>query len=651
MKGPVTDYQSFCEYWRRQSSCGTSSSVGGGGGGGGNDDNKHTKKPSALPTLQRSLSKVDNNKERGPEHHHHQTTTLETHLHLIKGYIGAGCLSLPWAISRLGLGWGLFSLCVLNFWTSYNCWTVVKIKRYLVEKTATRWEEDERPSDAKSIHSVSSSNITYPDVGEFLYGRTFRAYTSTCICVQQMAICTVFLSFVGENVLAVLHRIGCPWGWMASHTGVMTIVLPAALLLSFIPTLKQLAPVIAAGAVSLLSAFVVLGGLIAMKWEDRPTELPTLDIASVPVSLCAILYSFEGICLILPIESAMKHPQHFPRVFWTSMTVVCVLVGFLAAICVVTFGAITNGSITAFLLDQYRNDESITAWLMLANTVVSLSVLFTYPLMLFPALELLGPTLEQWWKGHGVKPGGGTPDEDNDLEGFEPLPPLPEDRVPSHESITEMLHRYEWDNSGDPRQVTDNILVSVSASLNPPNDNNSITNNDDKSERESLQTIAATIRSLFPTMTMPGDSPQLRAGLVLSTYLIAVIVPNVHTLISLAGALAGASTGLLIPPILELAWIRELEGDNSSVEHPNVDRTSYHNHISNSDITMNNRDFSQQWKRLQYSARRGFAIRRRSKFWSDKLKSYLLLVLGTLFFVVGTYASLADIIQYYRTKK
>ena len=60
---------------------------------------------------------------------------------------------------------------------------------------------------------------------------------------------------------------------------------------------------------------------------------------------------------------------------------------------------------------------------------------------------------------------------------------------------------------------------------------------------------------------MPGDSPLLRASLVLLTYLVAVVVPNVQSLISLAGALAGSSTALLIPPALELAYLRHLERD------------------------------------------------------------------------------------------
>ena len=34
---------------------------------------------------------------------HHRTNVFDTFLHLLKGYIGAGMLSLPWAVSQLGV--------------------------------------------------------------------------------------------------------------------------------------------------------------------------------------------------------------------------------------------------------------------------------------------------------------------------------------------------------------------------------------------------------------------------------------------------------------------------------------------------------------------------------------------------------------------
>ena len=39
------------------------------------------------------------------------------------------------------------------------------------------------------------------------------------------------------------------------------------------------------------------------EWDARPDELPELHVPQMPLAACAILYSYEGICLILPIVS------------------------------------------------------------------------------------------------------------------------------------------------------------------------------------------------------------------------------------------------------------------------------------------------------------------------------------------------------------
>lgn len=100
---------------------------------------------------------------------HHRTSALETFIHLLKGYIGAGMLSLPWAFSNLGIFGGVCGVCTLCWWTSYNCYTVVSIKRYMekVQGGGTQHVLSSHLSDLDERNSETSSNITYPDVGTF----------------------------------------------------------------------------------------------------------------------------------------------------------------------------------------------------------------------------------------------------------------------------------------------------------------------------------------------------------------------------------------------------------------------------------------------------------------------------------------------------
>jgi hypothetical protein len=70
------------------------------------------------------------------------------------------------------------------------------------------------------------------------------------------------------------------------------------------------------------------------------------------------------------------------------------------------------------------------------------------------------------------------------------------------------------------------------------NDNN---NDDDDDNKEEDDDNVASVKT--------------RIILVLLTFVVAVAVPNVQVLISLAGALAGSSVALVIPPALEMAWL------------------------------------------------------------------------------------------------
>jgi hypothetical protein len=153
------------------------------------------------------------------------TTTFQTFVHLLKGYMGAGCLSLPWALSQLGMFWGPLAILAVSVWSSYNCWTVVKLKRYIEVRTTYI---DDKASDASSV--TTNTNLTYPDVGDWAYGASFHTYVKVSLCTQQLAICTVFISFVGENILAVLDYYGYE-GVLATHSGVMTVILPPILAL------------------------------------------------------------------------------------------------------------------------------------------------------------------------------------------------------------------------------------------------------------------------------------------------------------------------------------------------------------------------------------------------------------------------------------
>jgi proton-coupled amino acid transporter len=520
---------------------------------GGSNNNNNSYQSINSPKMTKRMSELRMEEDFGDTEH--QTSFWQTFMSLVKGYIGCGILSLPWAVSQLGIPLGCFSIALMALWSSYNCWTVVKLKRFIEGSTedtnlsstagdesehnndpeTNNNENDDAASDAPSQASAST-NVTYPHLGDWAYGKQFQSYVAACICTQQLAICTVYISFIGENLLAVLEFFDIYL--IESHFAKMTVALPMVLTLSFLPSLKKLAPVMVAGLVLLLVGFASLAVIGGLKWEDRPEHAPEIYPPKAPLAVASILFSYEGICLVLPVESAMKEPKNFRRAFEYAMVAVATVMALVACLSTAVFGDVTNGSITAFLLKIYKHDPSVKLWLMVSNTAVSLSILHSYPLQLVPAAEILGPWMTKMnapcADSKMLATMNDDDDDDKDLAGFEPLPPLPEHQTSNVESIP-------------PQQGYD-------SNNNEDNEDHDDDDDDDAMSRSGMESVRSLATNVVPEMTMLGDSPSLRLFLVLITYTIAVAVPNVENLISLAGAVAGSSTALLIPPILDLAW-------------------------------------------------------------------------------------------------
>lgn len=361
----------------------------------------------------------------------------------------------------------------------------------------------------------------------------------------------------------------------------------------------------------------MLAYIIGMVWEDRPTDPVEVNWISAPLALCAILYSYEGICLILPIESSMAEPRKFKKVFWRAMASVALILATVSNVCVYAFGDVDNGSITAFLLEKYANNATVTLFVMIANVAVSLSVLFTYPIQLFPVVEILGPDFSRAWSMLLGEPDVVVDeDEEHDLTGFEPMPPLPEHDVADHDTEFENFHVSNHDNLTKEE--------SNERSVGPP----------PQDTLDNLRTsFMSNITEVLPQWSGQSCNFILRILLVMLTYLVAVAVPNVQALISLAGAIAGSSSALLIPPMLELALIEHLRTTSGEMNITSSPKPL---------LSLSTQQPAFMWKLWGHDLS--------GKHWKKKLRCYILFWLGFVFFLIGTYASLSNIVMIWIAK-
>ena len=506
----------------------------------------------------------------------HKTTVGQTFVHLVKGYIGPGCLSLPWAMSQLGIIPGVLICFALAAWSSYNCWIVVKLKRQLMAGNATTGSSS--AAAAGGCGGNPRRQLTYPDVAGCLYGPRAQSITALSIGTQQLAICTVFFSFCGDNLQAVLnglirsHYEDHP-GF--SHAAVITFCFPVVLALAMIPDLKGLASASAFGTILLMVGFGILAVLVLQEYDDRPTYVPetgfpyfnTAGVALYPLAACALLYSYEGICLILPIESAMKNPEHFGKTFCLAMFLAAMTFSVVAAVAVYVFGDVSDGSLTAFLLERYEHNSTskeLIILLWIANAAVSLSVLVTFPLQLFPALELVQEALDGRRhrrvgrgfapvqtdeEGEGISSVVAVPEENGseavDTNTFAPAFAIEDDESDSDDKEQNREQGHDKNKGSDYSDAENAHVVAENQTERFDDEPEPEFNNDNANEDANA--------SGTDSATSLGGTFWLRFGLVMFTYIIAIVVPDVQSLIALAGALAGSLTALILPPALAMA--------------------------------------------------------------------------------------------------
>ena len=558
----------------------------------------------------------------------HKTTARQAFVHLLKGYVGPGCLSLPWAVSQLGIVPGCLAIAAVAYWSSYNCWTVVQLK--LLRMQQQQMQQQQQQSLSAAQLNNNNTNITYPGLARWLWGPLMERGLTACVCVQQLAVCTVFLSFLGVNLRAVLEEsiVSVP---VVHHVTVITVALPAVLALSCVPDLRALAPFIFVATVLLLVGLGLLLSLIAVEWENRPASrggnygngavtdngVEEWNNAQVPLAICAILYSFEGVCLILPVQSSMRQPRRFGPVFVSAMAVSALIFCLVAGLSVAAFGNVTSGSITAFLLEKYvhnNNDNSngehseqqelLQSLLLSANAAVSFSVLITYPLQLFPCFELIGPLLTACRGRILTRRRRRRHDHvqltNNTME----------------ETTAATTTRTASGDRGDFTALSGNDEEHDDNNVDDPNHHHHhrlpIATNDDDDDNEVSDHSSDHYDDSDPHLSSSslsssssGDTRLGRVLLVLVTYVLAVAVPNVESMISLAGALAGSIVALLVPPAMQIAYCRQQQRQQGEETTTNT---------------------------------KGVLVR-----------SVLLFTAGLIFMVIGTGASLWDIVKIYKS--
>jgi proton-coupled amino acid transporter len=337
-----------------------------------------------------------------------KANVCQTYFTFFKSFIGIGVLALPHGFKTAGSVFGVLMILMASTASWYCIGLLMEtadiVEQQILEGTVNPnllpdgVDQASAPPSATSLpitpitpsedignkqETTTSklkvgNDITYSDIGRAAYGSIGAKIVDFSIVVAQMGFSTAYLIFIGSNVEAALSTCVGPSSW-ATITAVL--VCP----LVWLKSLKKLS----FGAI--LADFAIVFGLVtiltyaALNSGDtqRPPQDPAQAIGSSPmIFFGTAVFAFEGAGIVLPMKQSMQEPREFSNILKNGLICVTTLYVFFPLCIYLSYGSVTKDMIT----ENLPSGQLIVIFVELSY---SLGLFFTYPIMMFPAVEIL----------------------------------------------------------------------------------------------------------------------------------------------------------------------------------------------------------------------------------------------------------------------
>ncbi|POM65773.1 Amino Acid/Auxin Permease (AAAP) Family [Phytophthora palmivora] len=451
-------------------------------------------------------------------------------VHLLKGNIGPGAMSLPSGFSKTGIYAGPVLFVVVALVSVYNMDLLLRCKHLVSPKAP----------------------MSFGDVGREILGPHGKLLIDVFLVGTQLGICCVYFTFVATNIHVVL-----PEGLQdVNERQLIFAIFPILLMLSWVRTLRRITPFSGLANFAVLSGIAIVFYYSVDYWKHPrlPRETTVLaDWSQIPEFYGTAVYSFEGIGLVLPIQNAMAEPERFPRVLAICMLSILVLFLFIGEVPTIAFGRIDNGSMTAVL------HEYCEGWLVaMANVALAFACTLSFPIQFYPAIDVLERMLRHKSLMRPVPPAepvqvalearrrrkARKKQQYRSLHGLEGG--LDYNRGTHHDDHEIMLSTTSSNSSHPPSLFS---LQTMRHSFSPIASPATVAAAARMSSRSSAGSLERLVCNLSP---YECNRTLFRSMLCTSLMMVAVCVPDVGLLISLFGSVGSSMLAIVLPPILYL---------------------------------------------------------------------------------------------------
>lgn len=286
-------------------------------------------------------------------------STVKTFFTLLKAFVGTGIMFLPKAFRNGGILFSSITLVMVSLITSVCFHLLLKARQ-------------------------RCGGGGYGELAEAIVGKRFRSLVLASIGLSQIGFVCAGLIFTAENLYsflqAVLVRRSLPLG----INELIALQLIALIPLALIRNISKLGPA------ALLADVFIMIGLVYIWYYDINSlahygmneSVRLFNPSSFTLTIGSAIFTFEGIGLILPIQSSMRKPEKFEGLLYLIMFIITCIFTSIGALCYATFGEFTRIQIIS---NFPQDDKLVNA----VQFLYSLAVLVGEPVQLFPAVRII----------------------------------------------------------------------------------------------------------------------------------------------------------------------------------------------------------------------------------------------------------------------
>lgn len=307
----------------------------------------------------------------------HLSSQSKTFANVFIAIVGSGVLGLPYTFKKTGWVLGAATILAVAAVTYHCMMLLVRTRRKL-----------ESSSDCRRRHT-SLTIASFGDLGFAVGGVIGRAAVDAMIVLSQVGFCVAYLLFIAHTLAFMFNSSPADptnntkiLGFLSPKLFYVWSCFPFQLGLNSIPTLTHLAPLsIFADVVDLGAMGVVMVEDMAIFLRDRPPLQAFGGLSVFFYGLGVAVYSFEGVGMVLPLESEARDKEKFSKTLGFSMAFISLMYALFGALGYFAFGQETKEIITTNL-----GKGAVSSLVQLGLCV---NLFFTFPLMMNPVYEVV----------------------------------------------------------------------------------------------------------------------------------------------------------------------------------------------------------------------------------------------------------------------